>query len=57
MLTVPSPTKTDTSRQPRPGMLTPDDANPPPAAQKERRGTHWEELDLLGVLRQLGMLS
>jgi hypothetical protein len=39
VLTVPSRTKTDTGRQPRPGMLTPDDANPPPGAQKERRGT------------------
>ena len=39
MLTVPSRTKTDTGRQPRPGMLMPDDANPLPGAQKERRGT------------------
>ena len=39
VLTVPSRTKTDTGRQPQPGMLMPDDANPLPGAQKERRGT------------------
>jgi len=39
MLTVSSRTKTDTGRRTRIGMLTVDDADPLPRAQKERRGT------------------
>jgi len=42
VLTVPSRTKTDTGRQPWPGILMPNDANPLPGAQKERRGTRGE---------------
>ena len=60
MLAVPSRTKTDTGRQPRPGMLTPDDANPPPGA-RERTARNsapggWESLGDIGRVDAGGYL-